>query len=140
MQFTSLESAANAVRAFQDTFKGAVNRDGQPVQRVLYTIELKKALVQFQIETGTNIKYLASSCNITPTMLHGWVRQYNEGLYSGAAAVSVSRKAAVAHCNALEAVEAEKAALLVQIQQLDDKIALIKNLEQQGFSITKKVA
>lgn len=137
MQFTNLAELSNAVRSYQDTSK---TREGYPPQRIQYTIDLKKAVVEFQLRTKTNVKYLSKSCNITATMFYSWRTQYQDGLYAGNAAIAVSRTAKVAHETALEVLKARQAMLEGELEELSTKIVLIQQLEDQGFSVTKKVA
>jgi len=140
MKFNSTDEAARTIRKYKSEFLSVRTNGKIRAERVQYSIELKRATIEYFLASGDTVRTFCNCCDISQTLLYKWKQDYLDGLYDNSdAAIAVSRPAKKV-MSALDEIKQERDNLQREIEELNQSIELIHKLESQGFSVLKKVA
>jgi transposase-like protein len=136
MEFNTLDEIALYFAEFRRT---------STHQRAAYPVLIRKALVEFRGETGETVATIASAAGISRCSLITWTRAHKDGLYEDlSSSCAVSRQMKRSHSTATKQLEEARHNLLVnhksELAAIDQRLRLVRELEDQGFTVTKRAA
>lgn len=114
-------------------------------KRIAYPVLVRKALAEFRDNTGETVLLTSSAAGISRASLITWTRAHKDGLYEDlSSSCAVSRQIKGSHSTATKQLEEARHNLMVnyksELAAIDQRLRLVRELEEQGFTVTKRAA